>query len=1284
MSIAITGPARYIYQDKVILEQILRFWTKGISCVYEPKNGEDATICFNDAANTIQMEIQVKGAEAQKAALNLKQLAEYLAHFPEHSDKSSLIERLCADGQRRVLLVCAQRATDDCAPLIKLRQWQGEIHDKSAALTALANQLVDEFAKFKNGIATSGVDARRILAIRDFSTRVTPKSLRDALCRLLVLDQWDEEYVDNCIKRHLTEKHSIPGDAIEDVSNRLRNALRSFAGTGKDVIPLVTSILEEANSLSIRPLDYIPRAEEQDWRELLAKERVLLLSGPPRCGKSETACSIAADYESLGFSVVICYSVGDAERLVRDPGRANIVVVLDDPLGAGIDNTASAFGAYTSLSRLIGKIPMNRRLVVSQSQEPLLASAGAVSLAQVITASRRWHDLSAYPTDFLESVWAASASKHGVSKEISELVNSGLINEKLALDPGTLNHLAANANRLPVNSTLDDIHALAAQSAQDFAISLCATPVSKNIVRALAIGSSDRESLAKTELAFIIGSGGAPKIPAFPGMIYGFGSIKEEKPQLPSYDEEPSLSTKEVEEISNLQHHSIIVENRAIGFRFTHPYYRAAARAAVIRSTSVERDILLELVTRGLLSLSPSSSTAAARNLTWLYRELNLTIGLGEEIIKAAEKGLRWYFPEVRDLCYEFLIAVSEIEPTKYSQQVGRWIAVALSYGMEDIQWADNVPFIPEGMEQSWLSSREFDSPEIEDISVSLDALRNGGALPKGRQAVEILRYFRKNIKKFDKKDIDRLLNFSEGILRASAAAIWLSTDRDDDKELLDKIFQDSHPKVVADSIASILVAWPQFNITRKKLLVEMAEPWCQRPETAAAILKQLFSYFYKGDDWYDEEGAVPKKSWEIFAELFPRAIRRFPISFWLSDSKVYSVCQDALKVLSSEPACNVALAWASMIDRKIRERVLPSDFELGVVSSVLQSPAIGSATRRTILEFVMSIPSTGAVLVFVADSAEDWTELSQDERSLIIQRIASLSSDSVWVQASVLTRAVVPQELEKIILGPEISLSMPPSDLVERMNPSLLSACVKLYRGEPQPLWYLGKHHSRSTVWKGIIKYIVSLPSHDLFEDCVAELITMDDESLFEVIQTLDSDVREIVFNQVIESKVGVVGEWHQKVVDSLLNLAPDDGALERMQRKMTSRAIAVLESVSDIAAWTTHSGTRKSLLIEVEGDAVARKNVNIVWEMFSIDKARAKNAFAGILDVMNSKKPLLHETYSEVLALGRKVGASQDVIDKLERNRLVILHMHHDAKQLMKRTPSGIKLPNWVGPGQ
>ena len=281
-----------------------------------------------------------------------------------------------------------------------------------------------------------------------------------------------------------------------------------------------------------------------------------------------------------------------------------------------------------------------------------------------------------------------------------------------------------------------------------------------------------------------------------------------------------------------------------------------------------------------------------------------------------------------------------------------------------------------------------------------------------------------------------RLLSYGEGLMRGEAAATWVSRERNGDDNILRRLSSDNHPKVVAGTVNSALKAWLGCCEERQSALLEVIEAWCDRPDTAAVVLRVLLAHFYDDHELYDKEDDTEPKCWSVFAELFPKAIHRFPISFWLSDERMYSVCQSALQHLPEQAAFKVALAWADMLDRKVREGRLPSDFELGVPASLMASLALTPPLRKQVLERLLSIPSTGAALVFVAELTSEWENLTADERALVQDCLTEDRPDSVWLQASILTRAEVPPELERLILGDQRLLRAAPSELVQCMPP--------------------------------------------------------------------------------------------------------------------------------------------------------------------------------------------------------------------------------------------------------
>ena len=142
MSIATVGQAKYEYQDLVCLEMVLRFLDSGVACFVEASGGEDSTLNITLQGVAYAVELQVKGAKSKSAAVDLRVLAEYLAHFPARRATDLLLERLTSDPRRVVVLVCTQRAKDDCAAFTALEDWQGEFHQVGSISLKTTEQLL--------------------------------------------------------------------------------------------------------------------------------------------------------------------------------------------------------------------------------------------------------------------------------------------------------------------------------------------------------------------------------------------------------------------------------------------------------------------------------------------------------------------------------------------------------------------------------------------------------------------------------------------------------------------------------------------------------------------------------------------------------------------------------------------------------------------------------------------------------------------------------------------------------------------------------------------------------------------------------------------------------------------------------------------------------------------------------------------------------------------------------------------------------------------------------------
>jgi len=140
MSIAVTAPQKFDFQDIVCVEMMLRFAHVGDArFLVEPDGDEDGELQFTAGPRA---EIQVKGAAG---AVTLATIAT-LAHTRPRIETNTLLQRLLADPERLVVLVMSGRCNDSAAPYAVRSDWAGAPHAANNITEANAKALLDAFA----------------------------------------------------------------------------------------------------------------------------------------------------------------------------------------------------------------------------------------------------------------------------------------------------------------------------------------------------------------------------------------------------------------------------------------------------------------------------------------------------------------------------------------------------------------------------------------------------------------------------------------------------------------------------------------------------------------------------------------------------------------------------------------------------------------------------------------------------------------------------------------------------------------------------------------------------------------------------------------------------------------------------------------------------------------------------------------------------------------------------------------------------------------------------------
>jgi hypothetical protein len=179
MSIEVTGPEKYEFQDYVCLLTALRLQDRApLKAFIEPEGLEDGLFCVTENGTPTEIELQVKGAQGK---VSLSSIAECLMHFPPRSAKNSRFERLLASSQRFALLTMSGRCDDDSSCFCGPRPWRFLGHDPAFLPIARAKKLLAEISH-QHSRAGSRLENLRHKNSLELSNSVTPLAGFEQLC----------------------------------------------------------------------------------------------------------------------------------------------------------------------------------------------------------------------------------------------------------------------------------------------------------------------------------------------------------------------------------------------------------------------------------------------------------------------------------------------------------------------------------------------------------------------------------------------------------------------------------------------------------------------------------------------------------------------------------------------------------------------------------------------------------------------------------------------------------------------------------------------------------------------------------------------------------------------------------------------------------------------------------------------------------------------------------------------------------------------------------------------
>ena len=1262
MSIARTAPERFDFQDLVCIELALRFeQAVGLSILIEQGSGEDALLTLAEPSGPRQFEVQAKD---EAASITLNRIAKCMAHFPSRKPEPSLFDRLVDDESLFVILVMSGRCDDTAFRYVVARNWKGQAHPKGRIRRQDARQFLKAFGKVEpEGTDKGTLAANRKRYCQDRSQQIAVDAAKDALSRLLVIEQMSPELLRSECERHLRD-HRVPNDQIPDVLLRLRAAAKEAKQTQNDYIPAVNAILRPFQRQSCQPADYVLRGEEDGWRTILVKQNVLLLSGRPRCGKTYAARYIASGYQLLGYEIKETSDVGEASRFLLDP--KDRLCIINDPLGAN-HPAQEPNRVLDDLRGLLGRVGPHARLIVSQNQDRLYEACRQNQLSECDVGVHKWFDLSTPSHEFLAVAWESIAVRRVPTNVIARL-SAALRDGSVALELGCLRHLAFNIDRLASpDPSVADLIAKAREDAGDLGRSLAnESPEMEELLMALAACSNDDAPFRVSDLAFVLQRDDGD----LPGKKQKLARIRRKSDAFPKYATTYKLKATTQRCLDQIERRGFISSaGNALGF--THPYYRSAAETALRRPTSSGGIQALALIRGGLFCLTPRTSRATARNLIWL----NSILGdaLKAQIVKCAIGGLNSIFPGTRDLCFTFLVFNFEQLTREQQGKLASWAREMVNTSFEHVEWNKGEAWLTSPSVQLKPALKAAESIAPLDALAALDDEEAVTLLPE--QAYTLLRFLETVPQNMSVRAALRVFTYDEAMIRARAARIWLSKPRQNDQEVLARLSEDVLPGVAVAALQGAIAGWPSQSEQRKANVLAVLINLAANPAAAPVLLDRLVVF-----NRPELTGSDPP--WVMFGALLPFVLRALPRNSRVQDARLFSSVKSAIQHVDPGDVASICSEWIAWLEREIVER-LPGDYELGVTEIVIQRLPAGMKERKACISRLLCLPSSGALISVMRDCVDNWDRLTKDEHASVLSLLNGDRVDRSWLRAACITREVVPDLIQRAILDRKGCLSVSPTRLIDKIDPALLAAAVSVYCGNPDyPFWFLGTHHSGGPFGE-IVRALGLQPDHALFELAFHEAVrSMDDGRVQEIVRTAGRPHADRLFAMLLREKVRWNGNWLPQSWATLLEFGEAE-VRSRWFDQMVQVLPAIIHDLSELELWLIRKEDQAEIISRVRGDIAGGVLISLLHKM--TPEERRNLGTDGVVDlflevIFKENAPLLYGTYDRLgMALEKlniDVGAVSSSIPTL---RTAALKRSFDLKDQAKEIRS---MPeNWIG---
>lgn len=1289
-SVELIGPQGYEYQYVVTaLIGLLKLKnTKNLTLVIEKTGGEDAELTLLENGEVKTVEIQVKSTSSD---LNLKQFTGWLAHFEDHKANANLLLRLENDQNRYALFVTRARCTDEMRSFCTMKEIV--YHERNPILATNINDFLSYLGSIYTGKLSELKEQRGEFCRQQAERlRANKSNLKELTQRVNIWEQLNVDELETVIYSLLNREYLIPQSHTQTVLLYILEAIRESRNRRSDVIPLIKEILKKnaADRIFLNEVNVL-REETNSLIEQLETNNVLLLTGVSYCGKTHTAEYIATHFQNRGFHGKQVQEISAASRFLISDDNEDKLCILEDPFGhSGLEDNAP--DKMERITKLINKLRPNRKLIITTRKDLLTQFFGSDDINQWKMDYFDWVDLSVEDKEWMIKVWEEYAAFKGHPKDIINLVKEGIeqSNNDQVLQPGQLRHLAFKESSELEGRSFRELYSLANEDARRIStfFGRQSTDFLK-VVLSLGCGASTITPISYDEIKYIL-SNSSKKLSMWEEDedIFGF----DEGDSFPNYTELRELNEAELQALDLLESRGFIKFDFNT-YRFTHPTYLEAAKQTVqFMRTGVRQRSLLGLLEQGLFCLHPKTAAMFSKNIETIFPAFQNSPNVQKELVDLSYlAGTKSIFPVVRDMAVTFLIKIID----QLDEQKQKSVVRAIKKNKPDIlklEWEGDIPWSSRrmGFDLYEFLKRDTDNRINTDEMIKyLEKIRNEESLLT-REAWLLANNFHCQFSDSDNiKLLKYLITFDEAFIREKAAYLILKVYGGYYPDVWPLVFLDSHPNVLFEAIKGSFHIWYKADYsTKARLLKHLTN--IMEDTFVAAVSNDFIIHFseyieHKENGWKELTHAQKADLWNLWASLFHPFFKNIPDKIvQIHESRLLNTIRKSTEFLCPEHIVILVQSWLSWVEKYLQFS-LPQEFGMALGEILISGTKSKPEIRESISSKLLSHRDTNFLFTILNDYIDGWAHLTHREKEEIIQLLQSDDRiDGRWLKALALTRTNVPEEIEEAILEDSQVLLKDPKEIIQVTPEDLLTDCLHVYSGFPQPLFWLGTHGAHGTVWKQVILALLDNEDHKAFGLSLKifigrvtdqDFLQTDEHTVFtiwkEICQSTRKETKDSAFHYLLKYSISKVGVYSKE----LWNIFFQSLKAEEERERYVDGILKVAEALTYYEELTyifPEDIVNTKIITKLPTDYMS-------WGLLVDDQREVQDKLLLFQQMLKEEEtsPRLFITYDYISNYFRKTNLLNDNLEELitiARNRLM-----EKSDSQKDAFDDHFELPNW-----